>query len=131
KGFRSVNGFDPLAPRRYLRAVGDMVYYGVLRRPDDLWRPGSQLLDLLRVTTVLVNPPSTDDPPGADSPLGAGRPVPNLPLVPYEYRPRLPDAFLVGSVERRPLTEILKAVSGRASFGADSTALVEARCRGG
>src|SRR5205807_5957577 len=30
KGLRSVNGFDPLAPRQYIRSAGDMVYYGVL-----------------------------------------------------------------------------------------------------
>ncbi|MCU1447933.1 MAG: hypothetical protein JWP02_103, partial [Acidimicrobiales bacterium] len=70
KGFRSVNGFDPLAPRRYIRAVGNMVYYGVVQKPDDFWRPGSSLLDVLRVSTVIVNPPSTTPDPGSGTKLG-------------------------------------------------------------
>jgi hypothetical protein len=129
KGMRSVNGFDPLAPRRYIRAVGDMVYYGVLQKPDDLWRPGSALLDVLRVSTVLVNPASTNPPPPPETALGPGRPVAGLPLVRYDYRPRLADTYLVGSVERRPLADILRAVSGKSSFAPDSTALVEDSCR--
>jgi hypothetical protein len=130
KGFRSVNGFDPLAPRRYIRAVGNMVYYGVLQKPDDLWRPGSTLLDVLRVSTVLVNPPSTTPDPGAGTKLGTAHPVPVLPLVRYDYQPKLADAYLVGAVERRSLSDITDAVAGLKPFDPGTTALMEDACAG-
>src|SRR5205823_15003699 len=34
KAIRSVNGYDPLAPRRYVEAVGGMQGFGGLRRPQ-------------------------------------------------------------------------------------------------
>src|SRR5207248_1367077 len=56
-GSRSVNGFDPLAPRDYLEAAGDMSYFGLVTTPAAFTRPQSHLLDLLRVSVVLDDDP--------------------------------------------------------------------------
>jgi hypothetical protein len=129
-GIRSVNGFDPLAPRDYLRAVGGMAYFGSLTRPADAWRPTSHLLDLLRVTTIVEDPRTTPLPPPDGGLLGPARAVAGLdhPLNRYDYRPRLPDMFVVGAVERRPRQSIIAGIDGTSTLPWDpgATALVDA-----
>lgn len=129
QGLRSANGFDPLAPRDYLEAMGDMVYFGVVRRPERLWRPESHILDLLRVSLVLQNPPSTRSPIPADSLVGAGAPVPGTHLVRHPYVPRLPDAFVVGEVRQHTRERVLEHLDGSRPLVVGSTALVERPCR--
>jgi hypothetical protein len=134
-GIRSVNGFDPLAPRDYLRTVGGMAYFGSLTRPEDAWRPGSHLLDLLRVTTILQDPRTTSPPPPPDSLLGPPRSVPGSghPINRFEYRPKLADMYVVGAVEARPRRSTIAAINGTSILAWDpgATALVDtgAPCR--
>ncbi|HVW31951.1 MAG TPA: YfhO family protein, partial [Acidimicrobiia bacterium] len=89
----------------------------------------SRILDLLRITTVLVDPASTKPLPGADSLVRGGTPVPGSPLVRYDYQPRLPEAFIVGAARRAAQEEIAAGLSGRSPFDPAATALVDGDCR--
>lgn len=127
KHIRSANGFDPLAPQAYLEAVGRMDYRGGVRSPERVWSPDSHVLDLLRVSVVVVHPPSTD---GAwPSELGAGRTVPGTAFVRYERCPRLPDAFLVGAVRPAHREHALQGLWGELPLDPSATALVEGQCQ--
>jgi len=94
----------------------------------DLWRPDSRVLDLLRVTTVVVDPGSSGGGPPAGSLLTGGVPVVGGRLVRYERAPRLPDAFLVGAVQRRSFAEAVDAIHGAHPFDPSATAIVDAPC---
>jgi len=111
-GRRSVNGFDPLAPRDYLEAAGDMSYFGLVTTPAAFTRPESHLLDLLRVSLVV------DDARAADQPLQLPR------------EPALSESFVVGQAGRVSRAHALDAIQGVVSFDPRATALVEASCRG-
>ncbi|MHB8671331.1 MAG: YfhO family protein [Acidimicrobiales bacterium] len=103
KGIRSANGFDPLAPRDYLRAVGEMSYFGSPARPQLLWDRESHVLDLLRISTVVVRRPAPAQGPGPGTLLDHGSPVAHTPFVRYDRAPNLPEAYLVGeAVVGRP-----------------------------
>jgi hypothetical protein len=128
KGLRSLNGYDVLAPKDYLQVMGRMNYFGAVSDPSSFWPSDSRILDLLRVTTVLVDPSSTNPMPDATSLVRDGRPVPGTRLVRYEYRPRLPDVFVVGDVRRKSRTEVLAGLSGWIPFDPAATALVEDDC---
>ena len=123
KRVRSANGFDPLAPRRYLEALS-MTYLGQVDPKTRALRPGNHVLDLLRVSVVLVDR-------GLDAPvsLGPGRVVRGGRSVRYDYRPRLPAAFVVGSALRVTRREALRRVSGAVAFDPAADALVETSCR--
>jgi hypothetical protein len=125
KRVRSANGFDPLAPRRYLETLS-MNYLGQVDPKTAALRPGNHLLDLLRVSVVLVDR-------GLDAPtpasLGRGRVVRGGRSVRYDYNPRLPDAFVVGAAERVTPREAQRRVSGAVAFDPRATALVETGCR--
>lgn len=126
KGLRSANGYDPLAPRRYLETVGGMVFYGGLSLPDQIWQPGSDLLDLLRVSLVLIldGAPTPDDGPL----LTEAEPRPDVGLTRYEHEPALPEAFVVGAVRQASENQVLAAVTGQDEFRPGDLALVEERC---
>ena len=128
KRLRSANGFDPLAPKDYQEAVGDMSYFGAIVRPERVLPPRSHVLDLLRVSLVLEHPRSSPVPITPGSSLGTGHPVAGTPLLRYEYTPRLPEAFLVGAAERRPRDQALAALDGRAPLDPTSVALVDSAC---
>ena len=123
KRVRSANGFDPLAPRDYLETLS-MNYLGQVDPGTAALRPGNHLLDLLRVSVVLVDR-------GLDAPvsLGPGRVVRGGRSVRYDYRPRLPDAFVVGAVDRVTLRDARRRVAGTVAFDPTAVALVEAGCR--
>ena len=128
KQLRSVNGFEPLAPNDYLRAVGGMHYFGGLGRPDDLWRPGSDLLDLLRVSLVVVVDDSSGPLPDDTSILTGGVPVGDTGVTRYERRPALPDAFLVGAATPMAAEEVVDALRGTIELDPAAVALVEEPC---
>ena len=86
KGLRSANGSEALAPAGYLQAVG-VDQAGEVRDATALWPVDSRILDLLRVTTVLVDPQSTRPVPDPER-FGRGHPVPGSRLLRFEYRPR-------------------------------------------
>ncbi len=133
KGLASANGFSPLAPAGYLRALG-MSDFGGVTHPERVWNPQARALDLLRVTTVVVDPDSSGGGPppgslldGAADGVG-GAPVAGSELRRYAYEPRLPDAFLVGRAEMRPGSAVLDALWGRSPFDPGALALVEEPC---
>jgi len=122
KRVRSVNGFDPLAPRDYLKTLS-MTYLGQVDPRTRALRPGNHVLDLLRVSVVLVDR-------GLDAPvsLGPGRVVRGGRSVRYDYRPRLPDAFVVGAAERVTPSEARRRIGGTVAFDPTAAALVDAAC---
>src|SRR5439155_1662138 len=69
--------------------------------------------------------------PGLDAPasLGPGRLVRGGRSVRYDYRPRLPAAFVVGSASRVTPREARRRVSGAVAFDPSADALVETSCR--
>ena len=134
---RSANGFDPLAPRDYMQAVGDMVYYGGIRDSAAMLRRPSRVLDVLRISVVLYDPRHDPripaPPPLSDTVLGGpgsdpGRPLPGSPAVRFEYRPRLADAYLVGAVRRTSHANAVAALRGQRPFDPENTTLVETEC---
>lgn len=126
KMLRSANGYDPLAPRSYLDAVGGMTYLGQITEPGDLWRPGSDILDLLRVSLLLV--PDRSPAPPSDFAGGPAQAASTPGVSRYEYQPAVPSAFLVGKVEESTLEEAVAAVRGTRDFDPASTALVDEPC---
>lgn len=127
RGLSSANGYDPLAPKEYVDALG-MVWTGSVTEPAWHWAPGSDLLDLLRVTTVLVDR-SVGSPP-SDSGLTGGSQLPGVALDRYEHVPRLPEGFLVGSSLTMPRRDIVEAVRGQRAFDPATQALLERECAG-
>jgi hypothetical protein len=94
-----------------------------------LWAPDSRVLDLLRVTTVIVDPKSTVTlpPPGR---LGPAHPAPRAPVLRYDYTPRLDEAFVVGAVDVRSRSAVVDAIHGVKPFDPTQVALVEEKCDG-
>jgi hypothetical protein len=106
-----------------------MVYYGTPFDPSTLWAPDSRVLDLLRVTTVIVDPRSTITPPPPGR-LGPAHLAPRAPVVRYDYTPRLDEAFVVGAVQVRSRTAVVDGIQGAKPFDPNQLALVEERCDG-
>lgn len=125
KELRSVNGDDPLAPADYVHAMG-MTRWGMMAQPPVIFRQGNWIVDLLRVSTIVVHPPSTPELPGER--FGVPQPTSDPNLLRYEYTPRLADAFVVGAVQQASRDAVLSAVRGDSSFDATGTALVENAC---
>ena len=128
KGMPSVNGYDPLAPRRYLSLVAGMTSFGGTVDPAAAWNPEGHLLDLLRVTLV-VSENSLARHIKAVGILGAGTRVRGTALTRFEYRPRLPEAYLVGEVVRTGTADIHEAITGARPFDPTEQVLVDARCK--
>lgn len=128
-GLRSASGADPLAPRHYTAMASSMTSFGATGDPTRAWKPGSDILDLLRVSTVLVDPESSlhgppDEGPWTEPTWTDGR------LVRYDRVPTLDDAWLVGRVEPRTTAEIHAAVDGTTPFAPADVALTDDRCQG-
>lgn len=128
KGLRSANGNDPLTPRVYAEAAAGMTAFGATPQPHQVWDPESRLLDLLRVTTVILHPQSAAGGPPPGSLLRDGRPLAGHPLVRFDHSPALPDAFLVGATEARPRAAVLRALHGEEPFDPAAVALLEEPC---
>jgi hypothetical protein len=130
KGLMSANGYADFASQNYLSAVGDMDPYhaDVVTNPQDLWPLSSHVLDLLRVSTLLVNPESTRPLFQDSAVLATGKSVPGYALIRYTYAPRLSDAFVVGSVNNASDEQVLDSLYGRSAFDPASTALLDAPC---
>ncbi|HYR61488.1 MAG TPA: YfhO family protein [Actinomycetota bacterium] len=129
KQMRSVNASNSLMPADYATAVG-LTPWGAAYYTDDLWRPGSRVFDLLRVSTVIREPGSSGAGPGPGSLLVGGRPVvvSASTLVRYDYTPRLADAYLVGATQDMPFSEEMNAIHGVHPFDPAATALLDASC---
>jgi len=91
-----------------------------------MWRPSSHVLDLLRVTTVVLKPELARGGPGPLALLVNGRPAGGL--VRYEYRPKLPEAFLVGSTLTTNLRSAISDIHGASPFDPASVALLDRPC---
>lgn len=127
RGYLSVNGNNPLAPDDFLEAVG-MTPWGAVFSTEELWGRESDILDLLRVTTVLVDPKSSRGGPDSGSLLTNGTAVDGGRLVRYDYAPRLPQAFLVGAAIQATREEALAALKGSETFSPGEAALIEGAC---
>jgi hypothetical protein len=128
KGLLSANGSGPLAPADYLEALG-MSAFGGIGDPGRIWQSEGRALDLLRVTTVIVDTSSAGATPPVPSSLGEGRPIAGTSLVRYERDPALPEAFLVGRAEVRSRPAVLSGLHGNAPFDPGAVALLEEPCR--
>ena len=133
KRVRSANGFDPLAPRRYLDALS-MDYLGRVAGNTIVLQPGNHVLDLLRVSVVLVDrnvdgPGPPPRPQALPASFGPSRVVRGGRNLRYDYRPRLPDAFVVGAAQRVTRREAQRRIAGEIAFEPSVTVLVEADCR--
>ena len=106
-GVRSISGYDTLVPRDYLDAVGGMSPWGDVDS-NGLVGDGSDVLDVLRVTTLVVDPP------------------PNIERV--DRVPRLPEAYVVGAVERRSRRDVVAALRGNVPWDPAEVALVDREC---
>ena len=128
KRVRSTNGIDPLAPLDYVEAlkIGPDGSFSVTRH---LWDPESDLLDLLRVTTLIAVPGANIPSQSTDSLFNSPATTVRGNLSRYVYEPRLPDAFLVGQTITRTRSEVLKAIRGVVPFDPSRSALIEERCR--
>lgn len=132
KKVQAVNSNNALLSDDFSRATG-LDTYGNVLLTSDLWRPTSWVLDLLRTSTVIVDPATTGGGPPAGSLLADGRPE-GTGFVRYDYSPRLPQAFVVGGVQHMTFPEALDALHGVHPFEATATAIVDqfcAPCRGG
>jgi len=120
KGLRSGNGYEPLAPRTYLDTVG-MRQDGGVQQPGRLLKRPTWILDLLRVSTVLVPAsarPSDVSPKYTFLGVASG-------VARYRYVPRLADAFLVGRAREVTHNLAVAAVQGDAAFDPRRDALLE------
>src|SRR5207247_7406826 len=99
---------------------------GLVLFTDDLWRPSSHVLDLLRVTTVVLKPELARGGPGPSALLVNGRPTGGL--VRYEYRPKLPEAFLVSSTQKTNLSSAIRDIHGASPFDPASVVLLDRPC---
>jgi hypothetical protein len=125
KRLRSVNANNVLMARDYADALG-MTDAGLVLFTDDLWGPSSHVLDLLRVTTVVLKPELARGGPGPSALLVDGRAAGGL--VRYEYRPKLPEAFLVGATQRTNLSSAIRDIHGASPFDPASVALLDRPC---
>jgi hypothetical protein len=125
KRLRSVNADNVLMAKDYSDAIG-MTDAGLVLFTEELWRPTSHVLDLLRVTTVVLNPEFARGGPGPSSLLANGRPAGGL--VRYEYQPKLPEAFLVGSTSRTNLPSAIHDIHGSSPFDPAAVALLDGPC---
>jgi hypothetical protein len=125
KGMRSANGYEPLLPGRYSDVVGGMVDAGGINRGEQFLEERSWLLDVLRISAVLV--PTEDAPTSMphwfDSSLTVGR------LVRYRYTPRVPAAFVVGKVNTVNTRTASAVGRGEIPFDPRRAAVVEGDCR--
>jgi hypothetical protein len=127
-GLRSVNGYDPLAPEDFMAAAGGMDYRGAVLQPEAFWAPGSDLLDLLRVSLLLADPNSTPYFDEIDDVVGPSRPVPDSAVVAVPRTPALPEAWLVGEVREVGFDEAALAARGWTDLDPAATALVDGGC---
>lgn len=127
KKIRTVNSNDALLSADFARAVG-LTSYGQVTLTGDLWRQDSRVLDLLRVSTVVVDPPSAGGGPPKGSLLTGGVPVLGTEMR-YTYTPRLPAAFLVGGVQKESFSQAVQALHGVHPFDPASVAIVDQACR--
>jgi hypothetical protein len=126
RGMRSVNANNVLMSSDYAAAT-EMAEDGGVNPSKDIWGFASHVLDLLRVTTVVLNPPFAAGGPPAGSllsnPQNAGG-----GLVRYTYQPRLPEAFVVGDALHVTFAQAMVAIHGGVPFDPSTIALVDKAC---
>ena len=100
KNLLGVNGYDPLMQKDWAQTAGGWLYDGYPTRAD-LWSPG-WTSDVLRITTLVLSEKIVP----SDRSWRRVGPVPGIPYTRWIRTPRLPDAYLVGTVDLAPLVEI-------------------------
>ena len=142
KGVLSVNGYDPIFPKDYGVALGDMNQYGGVYRPD-IWSAHTWVADLLRVTTLALNTAGTNGTESLGPVWTKLRLAVGYPETVWTRQPRLNDVFTVGEVRVTTFLGAVAALRGDGSvpgvipplptLDASQTALVDgscAECRG-
>ncbi|HWD08265.1 MAG TPA: YfhO family protein [Actinomycetota bacterium] len=124
---RSVNANNVLMARDWAIAT-DMGEDGSVTGTADLWQASSHVFDLLRVTTVLIDPVYAFGGPGPGSLLTGGTPVGHSGLLRYNYTPKLPEAFVVGASHRAGFSREMKAIHGDLAFDPAKVALIDQPC---
>ena len=101
-GARSVNGYSPLAPQRYLDSLG-MDFYGSIDEPSCLLDgPSAEfVLDMLRVTSLIA--PSGTPAAAELARRGAAEDTPSAGFVRWDRDPERPDAWLADPSEATAL----------------------------
>lgn len=122
KRLRSASGQDVLAPRWYLSAF-PMNHFGVLANADAVLAEGNDLLDVLRVTTVIAEADRR-----APQLVGPGDPIGTTGLVVHHRQPRLDDAYLVADVRPGSRADAVAALRGALGVDLATTAVVEGEC---
>jgi hypothetical protein len=100
KNMQGLNGYDPLLQQDFAQSVNGFEYDGA-PTSDAFWQPG-WLSDVLRVSTIELTPDHKPTDPlwradGSDPSIGYNR---------YIRDPRLPEAYLSGSVTVAPIATI-------------------------
>lgn len=124
RGMRSVNGADPLAPQRWLQLMG-MAAFGGASHPQRYWRDGSDLLDVLRVTTLLIDPA---EPLAREPSSDVTGPTEVAGVLRYEHQPAVEDAWLVGATQVRRFEDQVFILEGIEPFDPAEAALVASPC---
>jgi hypothetical protein len=123
KNLLGVNGYDPLMQKDWAQTAGGWLYDGYPTRPD-LWSPG-WMADVLRISTFVAS--NTLVP--TDRAWRRTGAVPGIAYTRWTRTPRLPEAYLVGTVDLAPLAEVRsQLVNPYANLRA--TAYVERRTSG-
>lgn len=122
----TVNSNDALLNQDFAEATG-LDAFGQVHLTADLWRPTSWVLDLLRVSTLVVDLPTTNGGPPGGSLLSGGTPIFST-MERFSYTPRLPEAFVVGAVRKETFAQALKALHGVDPFDAAAEAIVDTPC---
>lgn len=126
---RSVNSTNVLMFEDYSLATG-VREDGSDVDTTDLWQPTSHVFDLLRVTTVLLNPVYAFGGPPREpgKSLLTGGVDAGSGLLRFTYQPKLPEAFLVGGTTRTTFAQALAALHGDVAFDPSSVGLVDQPC---
>ena len=124
KGLHSASGYEPLLSRRYSEVVGGLVESGWMQRPRQFVQRRSPVLDILRISTVLVpaRHAPAQEPPWFSSSSRFGQ------LVRYTYEPRLSSAYIIGRVRRVRGADAAAIARGIKPFNFQKAAVVEGHC---
>jgi hypothetical protein len=123
----SVNANNVLMDRDYARMTNQREDGSVVGTTN-LWGPASHVFDLLRVTTVLLDPTDAFGGPQAGSLLAGGTAAGPDGLLRYTYVPKLAEAFVVGATARASFGQEVAAVHGLTPFDPAALALLDQPC---
>jgi hypothetical protein len=123
KGIRSATGYDPLAPRDYTQAVGNMDYSGLIPDAAPILSKPNSLLDVLRVSLVFL---PHEEVPTTIAPGLVAQPTTGE-MTRFLHTPAVPDAYLVGEAVPATHEQAISTLSG-GKFDLNRAAFVNEGC---